>query len=200
MTGDILAGWYWAALRNPLWWRPESDLTTLAGIVISVRARRIILLHYFDEGLLGLLSDLQTITTPLSLSLSTTRTLSATAADYHGSSSWRPQQGDPREKWGGQSLQVNQVKEWLQPTVCFRPWWDMMEDNLLYFFVIMSEFAQCGWTYYVVSMLPSLRYGDTAHDIPLQHTARLHCPPFSVAKLDPRCQDPPPHSVCPELR
>ena len=86
-----------------------------------------------------------------------------------------------------------------RPSVCFRPWWDMMEDNLMYFFVIMS---MLGWSPSIdtAMLLTTTRYGDTAHDIPLQHTAGLYGPPFSLAKLHPRGQDPAPHSICPELR
>ena len=39
--------------------------------------------------------------------------------------------------------QQKDVFDGLRPSVCFRPWWDMMEDNLMYFFVIMS---MLGWS------------------------------------------------------
>ena len=25
----------------------------------------------------------------------------------------------------------------------FRPWWDVMEDSMMYFFVVMSEYTKC---------------------------------------------------------
>ena len=86
-----------------------------------------------------------------------------------------------------------------KPSVCFRPWWDMMEDNLMYFFVIMS---MLGWSPSIdtAMLLTTTRYGDTAHDIPLQHSSGLHHPSLSLAKLVPWLQDSSPHEVCSELR
>ena len=48
-----------------------------------------------------------------------------------------------------------------------RPWWDVIEDRLMYFFVVMSK---TNTDYCVLIRKCVLRHGDLANDIPVQHS------------------------------
>ena len=61
----------------------------------------------------------------------------------------------------------------------FRPWWDVMEDSMMYFFVVMSEYIHS--VVYLLSSCLVTRYGDTAHDLLVQHSTGLHYPSQSLA-------------------
>lgn len=78
-----------------------------------------------------------------------------------------------------------------------RPWWDVIEDYTMYFFVVMSKFQSILQWARVIDW----RYGDTTHDILVQHSSWLHSPPQFVAHQShfQRHTNPLPHQVCPEL-
>ena len=139
---------------------------------------RSILLHYYDEGLL---SDLQTITTLLWPGLSSQ--YSPGSLTQSTTQQWLPWLGTSARRSSGKVRRTRPSGELAMqwsvwpPAVCFRPWWDMMEDSLMYFFVIMSEYGQTGvlteyqWSHHsgMVS-LPMTFLSNTPLDCTVHHS------------------------------
>lgn len=74
-----------------------------------------------------------------------------------------------------------QIKGHSEGAQGFRPWWDTVEDNLMYAFVILGKITKTIYIY-VGKELPLLcpflhRPGDSAHDLLLQDSYRVHPAP-----------------------